>query len=105
MRGVKVLVSRGPFLSQSSNYSRAFHKIAKSPPSRPSIQQHKPFAFRMASTNAAEEKWNAKHVRETFFRYFVEDNGHTFGRSPLAASVSFFGADEAPSSIFFCCSA
>ncbi|KAG7005919.1 hypothetical protein G7Y79_00017g043010 [Physcia stellaris] len=35
----------------------------------------------MASTDAAEVKWPAKRVRETFFKFFVDENGHTFVQS------------------------
>ena len=105
MRGVKVLVSRGLFLSQSTNSSRAFHHIVRSPPSQPSFLQSKSSAFRMASTNAVEVKWPAKLVRETFIQFFVEQNGHKFGKESLLDRVSFVGADRALSRIFFCCAA
>lgn len=105
MRGVKVLERRGLPLSHSANNSRAFHHIVKSPPSYSSIQQFKSSAFSMASANAAEVKWPAKLVRETFIRFFVEQNGHKFGKESLLDRVSFFGADQAPSRIFFCCTA
>ena len=83
MRGVKVLVSRGPLLSHSKDNSRAFHHIFRSPPSHPRIQQFKSSVFRMASTNAVEVKWPAKVVRETFIKFFVEQNGHKFGKESL----------------------
>ena len=105
MRRAKVLVSRGSLWSHSTNNSRAFHHIVRSPPSHPRIQQFKSSAFGMASANAAEVKWPAKLVRETFIRFFVEQNGHKFGKESLLDRVSFFGADQAPSRIFFCCTA
>ena len=105
MREVKVLVRRGLLLSHSTNNSRAFHHIVKSPSSHPSIQQFKSSAFSMASANAAEVKWPAKLVRETFIRFFVEQNGHKFSKNSLLDRMSFLGADQAPSRIFFCCTA
>ena len=105
MRGVKVLGSRGTFFGHISSHSRAFHKIAKPPPLRPSIQHYKPFSFRMASNSAAEVKWPAKRVRETFFKFFVDENGHTFGKEALLDLIFSLGADQAGSSIFFCCTA
>ena len=88
MRGVKVLGSRGLLLSHSTRNSRAFHSIFNSPPSHPRAQQFQPPAFRMASTNAVEVKWPAKVVRETFINFFVEQNGHKFGKESLLDRVS-----------------
>lgn len=83
MRGVKVLGSRGSFFRHNLSHSRAFHKIAKPPLLWSSIQQYKPFALKMASTDTAEVKWPAKLVRDTFFKFFVDENGHTFGEEAL----------------------
>ena len=50
----------------------------------------------MASANAVEVKWPAKLVRETFIQFFVEQNGHKFGKETLLDRVSFVVLIEHP---------